>query len=118
MIVRVTNLQFECITSVSSVGNIDQNCTWPERPVCCVESMSAVRSCLAATDTVSTLLFSMVVEPLTVTPNSTVLSPANAFDGTFTVAVSEASLLELCLLFTVTEDCERKFAILLEDPSW
>ena len=70
--------------------------------------MSAVRSCLAATDTVSTLLFSMVVEPLTVTPNSTVLSPANAFDGTFTVAVSDASLLELCLLFTVTEDCEKE----------
>ena len=60
----------------------------------------------AATDTVSTLLFSMVVEPLTVTPNSTVLS-LPTFDGTFTVAVSDASLLELCLLFTVTEDCEN-----------
>ena len=66
--------------------------------------MSAVRSCLAATDTVNTLLCSMVVEPLTVTPNSTVLSPANAFDGTFTVAVRDSSLLELCLLFMVTED--------------
>ena len=66
--------------------------------------MSAVRSCLALRKAVRTLLCNMVVEPLTVTPNSTLLSPARAFDGTFTVAVSDSSLLELCLLFIVTED--------------
>ena len=33
-----------------------------------------------------------------------VLENAKAFDGTFTVAVSDSSLLELCLLFIVTED--------------